>query len=505
MLSLDPEAASRPLSIEPSHYNSDIDGCLPLHLILQSCIWDLDIVKRLFDAYPQAILIEDSFGRIPLVMAMTSYVPTKPEAIRMREDVISFLKNRDSLATVTANIGLEKCEVCGMDDNDQGQLKTCDGCHLAIYCSRRCQRKGWSSHKTICKMLSANDLPLPDSSSLNLLSDTITDFRSGLQYALYMADLKHLKMAIQKEHCKHLLLAANDLWSFFVSKKWKFQSFSWIIDDDCEDYARKVTGQGKVWEQLRGIKVLRMVNPVFRTAYGFASLLRGQYDALLVLSVHGMKLISASKGLPWSRNEKKDYSPYAMDDCSVIVGAIRSCKKLVKLELADHHLHDNQIDQILPCLPYLKVLRLSCQGVEGALTDKTCMAVSKLRRLQSLDLSGHNVTVSGVKRVLTCCFNLRDLTCSGDVSLGELKGLLKIAPRLLHFGFGTQLKQNELTEVVEEIGGRTIIHFFSDPPGMLPGLSQTAKFQYELNLKLFQETLSKAEDPDVFNEWKELS
>nr|XP_034299517.1 uncharacterized protein LOC105324660 isoform X2 [Crassostrea gigas] len=42
---------------------------------------------------------------------------------------------------------LDCCFVCGSN----GELKTCQECHKARYCSRECQKADWKTHKTDCK------------------------------------------------------------------------------------------------------------------------------------------------------------------------------------------------------------------------------------------------------------------------------------------------------------------------------------------------------------------
>ena len=42
----------------------------------------------------------------------------------------------------------KNCAHCG---NDQGKLKYCNGCHLARYCDRKCQKSHWKCHQKSCK------------------------------------------------------------------------------------------------------------------------------------------------------------------------------------------------------------------------------------------------------------------------------------------------------------------------------------------------------------------
>jgi len=66
LLRHDPECISKPVV---SNFASDDDGCLPLHLVCSSrddTLWDKYVMELLFDLYPEAILIRDEQGQLPI-------------------------------------------------------------------------------------------------------------------------------------------------------------------------------------------------------------------------------------------------------------------------------------------------------------------------------------------------------------------------------------------------------------------------------------------------------
>jgi hypothetical protein len=47
------------------------------------------------------------------------------------------------------------CSTCKKtkEREEDPPLDTCSRCRLACYCSKKCQREHWVSHKEICKMI----------------------------------------------------------------------------------------------------------------------------------------------------------------------------------------------------------------------------------------------------------------------------------------------------------------------------------------------------------------
>ena len=44
------------------------------------------------------------------------------------------------------------CFICGKQETAEAPLSRCAGCHIAVYCSKECQKSHWNlSHKALCK------------------------------------------------------------------------------------------------------------------------------------------------------------------------------------------------------------------------------------------------------------------------------------------------------------------------------------------------------------------
>lgn len=54
------------------------------------------------------------------------------------------------LALRASTPGVIKCGGCSMPELYEHHYKRCSGCHTMYYCSRKCQKKDWESHKPIC-------------------------------------------------------------------------------------------------------------------------------------------------------------------------------------------------------------------------------------------------------------------------------------------------------------------------------------------------------------------
>lgn len=67
----------------------------------------------------------------------------------------SFVEDvRAELAEEEAQAAARRCETCGVVSLKGGplQLLKCQGCHVAWYCDRVCQRADWSDHRTPCRI-----------------------------------------------------------------------------------------------------------------------------------------------------------------------------------------------------------------------------------------------------------------------------------------------------------------------------------------------------------------
>ena len=50
------------------------------------------------------------------------------------------------------------CSVCGVIASCTTTLKRCGGCDVVYYCSVKCQKRDYKSHKTECAVLKANKM-----------------------------------------------------------------------------------------------------------------------------------------------------------------------------------------------------------------------------------------------------------------------------------------------------------------------------------------------------------
>ncbi|KAI0637463.1 hypothetical protein C8Q77DRAFT_1249807 [Trametes polyzona] len=51
------------------------------------------------------------------------------------------------------SISLRRCDVC-LKGEQEGKLRKCAACSRVLYCSRACQKAGWSHHKLLCSRYS---------------------------------------------------------------------------------------------------------------------------------------------------------------------------------------------------------------------------------------------------------------------------------------------------------------------------------------------------------------
>ena len=56
-----------------------------------------------------------------------------------------------------------RCFVC-----HQHTAKKCSACHCACYCSKECLKKGWPTHKAVCKLIKAAGAPRVEAESVQL-------------------------------------------------------------------------------------------------------------------------------------------------------------------------------------------------------------------------------------------------------------------------------------------------------------------------------------------------
>ena len=248
--------------------------------------------------------------------------------------------------------------------------------------------------------------------------------------------------------------------------------------------------------ELRGLKKLRLNNLEFDDIQDVYNLICQQKEEMVVLSLPGLEI-------DWFNESCR----------KTLALAVSCCKHLSKLDLDQNTLHYSDLETMLHDLPNLRSLNLARLindvGFTG-FTDKTCEIIArKCPRLQFLDLMFHEkLTFSGIWKILEGCPHLRVFhTSIANLRPKEVKRLLQIAPQLLCLSLEDDIKPtgNEMAEIIEGIGGRTLIQFDVHNAWDAPGLSPKSKEKYESQKNLLNEISRKKNDPaEVSNEWEDM-
>lgn len=408
---------------------------------------------------------------------------------------------------------LKQCDNCGVAEVGSKTLSVCGKCQLIPYCSRDCQAEAWKSHKKICRIIPR--LPALTATDLKLDTEEVLDFNSALNFASkYMSDLERVQMIFKQHHIlsqrefgmgygeedddEQVKLKASVLAKFLQGKQGKLESLEWYMEECCEDKSRLLTDEGRVWKELQGLKLWKMIHPVFQRSQILCDVLRRQ--DLRVLSLDGLIL------------GPRNMAGCSRADSSALAVTIASCKNLVKLSLSESALQDHHVATMLSDLPNLRCLNLQGNLAShlpgGYLTDRTCKLVADtLPNLQALDLSyQRNVTTSGVAYILRSCQHLRELQVSTKMQPSEIEGLLQLSPQLLFFGVESLngASTDDFKNIIEATGGRTVLfHLYGglvDPPR----LSAITQQSYSSSKETVQEASNRSCEAGVYNEWEGL-
>lgn len=406
------------------------------------------------------------------------------------------------------NTNGEECAACGARP---GKLKYCGGCGLVAYCNQDCQKRDRKAHKSLCKL--SEEIP-SEGESLSLDPEERIDFDTPLLYAIkHMEDLKHICITIDQSACLNL---HNPLGEpdrpikidpknvrELLRERTKLQCFELHIDDGCEDHTRRLTGGGKLWQELEHqpeLRALTLTNPVFSDPAYLNHLPKG----LELLGLHSMTLGAVDH--EWEAEAKP-----------AVLTKISSLTSLVSLTLDGGHLKDSDLI-FLQTLPNLRSLNLGGQFGENvdsgdtglSLTDDGCkMIADACPHLQQLELS-HNreITKAGVRYILENCKHLRELRVAvARLSLADLVEILPVSRTLLLLSFGdasSTEKANStglLNDAIKCTGGRTLL--MSDFDGMLKasGLSEDCEERAAESMRLLEEASDRGSDWRVINEF----
>ena len=385
----------------------------------------------------------------------------------------------------------KQCTWCGAIDTSEDKLNVCTGCKQVYYCSKDCQRSDWDSHRRFCRRKS-NEVE-----QIRLDSDKTEDFNSVLDYSTkHMPNIKHFELKIDNaDHEKNVRLSPDILQTFLTSKQGKLETLSWTHADFCLDCSKESTMDGRVWGELRNLRVLKMIYPIFATSRDFCSVMKHQQNSILSLTLAQMVLGKCEK--EWTRN-----------DCKIIVGSLRQCKHLVQLNVNGHFLRDADVAVMLPSLSNLRILMLSGRDSDGGyLTDKSCKVIARTcPNLAQLNLLyQRKVTIAGVKRVLKDMPQLRHIDTSAKITPADAKNLVCLAPSLLVLAM-EQSHGTSYLEAVVASGGKTIIQ---EPWGGLffnaNDLSVEVFEEFEKTRSILHAVMKTVHrNPQVANGWKEV-
>jgi hypothetical protein len=289
--------------------------------------------------------------------------------------------------------------------------------------------------------------------------------------------------------------------SFLQSKQGKLEALEWFMDECCQEESRRMTDEGRVWRHLQGgLKVLRMIHPVFESVQDLCEFLRQHSKSLRVLTLCRLKLGSI-EDVEWSRADTRS-----------LAVAIASCGMLVKLSVEDSKFDDEDVQIIISGLPALRSLSLkgnfAPQLSGGFLTDKTCQFLANgCPDLQTLDLGyQRKVTTWGLALVLTACRRLRELQTSATLELPDLVRLIQMSPTLLVLGFETRIFSDAMfRQVIESTGGQTVLFQFVQGLIEVSGLTQRCQQTYSRNKEVLMENSKRSHQPTVYNEYEEWS
>ena len=410
------------------------------------------------------------------------------------------------------NTKIYKCDHCGIEETDDKRMQKCTGCNSSkiLYCSRECQKLAWPSHKKRCRTKS-------NKASKLILNEKVQNFDLVLSYASrYMKNLKHVNISVDSDHdIGEVVISTEALQSFLQLNRGQLETFVWKLDTDNSNFiCFEKTNGGKVWTELRGLKLLNIMHPVFIKIKDLAQVIEQQRDTILSLSLIGMLMgrhVDQDGQYPWVRN-----------DCKALATSIGKCNNLVKLNLNQHFFRDSDLEILLPGLPRLQILDLCGHRASegGTLTNKSCKIISRsCKELRELDLSGQDkITVAGLKKVFKSSRHLIMFSTSLDLSSKDAVELVCMAPSsFLSLQTEAPLDVGVYYDMIMATGGRVVPfneHSALIEPDSLPkplprevitlyvqSMKQVAK---RMRLDMTRPDLVNGWDEEHLNLWKQV-
>ena len=327
---------------------------------------------------------------------------------------------------------------------------------------------------------------------LRLHGDKLDDFDSLMGYALkYMRNLKHVDLDMADKTA----VSSDLLESFLKGYQGQLETFQWMAMSPSLDRVADMTKDGEVWNNLHGLKVLRLMGGVsFGSSLHVVKVIQQQQSSLQSLGLSGVVL--GRHVSPWSRN-----------DCRALSRATTQCKNIVRLDLTAISLRDSDLDIFVPSLSNIRILGIVGHPKYGGhLTDKCCKLISRTcPNLQILDLRyQRNITVTGLKRSVKGCLCLRSMFTSAKLQPKDVVTLVCDAPKLVHLTTESGFDQPSYLKMIEETNGWAVFRTFGDsvPNSNLQTLPNDIRKEYLRTDKVVGTMERRYCNPRIISAWE---
>ena len=131
--------------------------------------------------------------------------------------LINYHKHKDNTSCYCINLNLYKCENCGKLKYIGKPYKMCSGCNSVHYCSKKCQKLHWKTHRVKCNNRKINEM----SQALNVII-------KGLCNGTLILTFDNMCQSIYYDY--QVRLSILDTVKFLQDKK-----FNYIINKECAD------------------------------------------------------------------------------------------------------------------------------------------------------------------------------------------------------------------------------------------------------------------------------
>jgi len=296
-------------------------------------------------------------------------------------------------------------------------------------------------------------------------------------------------------------MSTNVLLSFLQSSKGNLESLVWgrypLAD---------FTDGGKVWTELHGLKYIELVPPIFNNYKDLVKVINQQQETIECLSLINIRLGD-------SRGTRYDWSN--------IASSISKCRHLIRLNMNQHLLRDSDMEGLLSSLPNLKTLLLcgpknqrgQSNSKGGHLTDKSCKIIARTcKELREINLAcQEKITLSGIKRILKNCQNLRNIRMSLVVSQTDAISMHNLAPSLIFMTMRYDFGEDCYGELIEATEGRVVFSHYDTYTFDYSGQKLSEEALHRLSDETYERYADRqafiqvydrgVDDPKVTDEW----